>query len=73
MADEKIILTKEEIAIIEKHLKGEINAYNGTDEEKQELSKIIDKAQDLCEKLDAYDEVDDNFVEWYYNYYKAQQ
>ena len=73
MADEKIILTQEEIAVIEKHLRGEINAYDGTDEEKKVLGGVIEKANDLCEKLNAYEEVDDSFIEWYYNKYKAQQ
>lgn len=73
MAEEKIILTQEEIAVIEKHNAGEFDSLTATDEEKKTLGRVIDAAQELCEKLDAYEEVDDSFIEWYYNKYKAQQ
>lgn len=73
MAEEKIILTKEEIAVIEKHNAGEFDSLTATDEEKKALGRVIDAAQEFCEKLDAYEEVDDSFIEWYYNKYKAQQ
>ena len=73
MAEEKIILTQEEIAVIEKHNAGEFDSLTATDEEEKALGRVIDAAQELCEKLDAYEEVDDSFIEWYYNKYKAQQ
>lgn len=72
MAEGKIILSDEQIGVIEKHLRGEINALDGTDEEKKVLAEIIDAANDLCEELDAYDKVKNSFVEWYYERYKAQ-
>ena len=72
MAEGKIILSDEQIRVIEKHLRGEINALDGTDEEKKVLAEIIDAANDLCEELDAYDKVKNSFVEWYYEKYKAQ-
>ena len=71
MAEGKIILSDEQIRVIEKHLRGEINSLDGTDEEKKVLAEIIDAANDLCEELDAYDKVKNSFVEWYYE--KAQQ
>ena len=70
---EEIILSDEQIRVIEKHLRGEINSLDGTDEEKKVLAEIIDAANDLCEELDAYDKVKNSFVEWYYERYKAQQ
>ena len=73
MAEGKIILPDEQIRVIEKHLRGEINSLDGTDEEKKVLAEIIDAANDLCEELDAYDKVKNSFVEWYYERYKAQQ
>lgn len=72
MAEGKIILSDEQIRVIEKHLRGEINSLDGTDEEKKVLAEIIDAANDLCEELDAYDKVKNSFVEWYYERYKAQ-
>jgi hypothetical protein len=72
MAEGKIILSDEQIRVIEKHLRGEINSLDGTDEEKKVLAEIIDAANDLCEELDAYDKVKNSFVEWYYEKYKAQ-
>lgn len=73
MAEGKIILTDEEKNIIEKHLNGELNTFFMEDREREVIDKVIDDAHALMDKLDAFDELDDSLVAWYYNKYKAQQ
>ena len=71
--EKKIILTDEEIAVIEKQLKGELNAFFMEERERDLIDKVIDDATALMAELDAYDESGNNLIEWYYNKYKAQQ
>lgn len=73
MAEEKkIILTDEEKAVIEKQLKGELNAFFMEDREREIIDKVIDDANALMTELDAFDEMGDDLVKWYYDKYKAQ-
>lgn len=72
----KIILTEREIELINKHLRGEIEVYNATDEEQEVLGNIIDRADDLMEELDAYDALDDlefDLLRWYLTMYESQE
>lgn len=72
----KIILTEREIELINKHLRGEIEVYNATDEEQEVLGNIIDRADDLMEELDAYDALDDlefDLLRWYLTMYENQE
>ena len=74
MAEEKkIILTDEEKAVIEKQLKGELNAFFMEDREREIIDKVIDDANALMTELDAFDELGDDLVKWYYDKYKAQE
>lgn len=74
MAEEKkIILTDEEKAVIEKQLKGELNAFFMEDREREIIDKVIDDANVLMTELDAFDEMGDDLVKWYYDKYKAQE
>lgn len=71
---EKIItLTDEEITIIEKQLNGELNTFFMEDREREVIDKVIEDADALIKELDAYDELGDNLIAWYYNKYKLQQ
>lgn len=72
---EKIILSEREIEFINKHLKGEIEVHSATDEEQLVLGNLIDKANDLMDELDAYDEVDNpdfDLLGWYLSLYEKQ-
>ena len=74
MAEEKkIILTDEEKAVIEKQLKGELNAFFMEDREREIIDKVIDDANALMTELDAFDEMGDDLVKGYYDKYKAQE
>ena len=37
------------------------------------LGGVIDKADALMEELDAYDELEGDLIEWYWNKYQAQE
>lgn len=73
MSEKKIILNDEEKAVIEKQIKGEFSFLSSSDEERKTLDNIIHKAESLLSELNAYDEIDDSLIEWYYNKYKAQE
>lgn len=68
----KIVITDEEKQVIEKHLHGELNAFFLEDRERELIDKVIDDAEALMKELDAYDELGDSLIEWYYNKYKEQ-
>ena len=69
---DRIELTKEEIAVIEKYLRKELNAIFMESKERELIDKVIDDARALMRELDAYDELNGDLVRWYYNKYKSQ-
>ena len=71
--EKQIILSEEEIAVIEKQLKGGVGFEFENDREKEVMMELVDKADELIHELDAYDELDGDLIAWYYNKYKAQQ
>jgi hypothetical protein len=73
MSKKKIILSDEEIAIIEKQLNGQFSPLESTNKERQTFNRIIQSAETLCNELDAYDDVGDSLLQWYYDKYKAQE
>lgn len=66
-----ITLTTEEIALIEKFLKREID--NPIGEEAELMNKITEDALNLMSELKAEDELNGSLIQWYFNKYKAQQ
>ena len=68
----KIELTQDEIAVIEKQLNGELNTFFMEENEREIIDGVIDKAEALMAELNAYDELDDDLIKWYYEKYKAQ-
>lgn len=69
----KIELTEQEVNVINAQLNGEIEVWTEDDEVRNTLMGVIKKAKDLMEELDAYDELGDDLIEWFYNKYKTQQ
>lgn len=56
------ILTERQKQILEAHLSGlPIIEYD------PELAKLIDDAEALMRELNAYDELEDDLLKWYYN------
>lgn len=70
---EKIILTSDEVQLIEKYLDGDFDAFNASEKEQEIMSGVIDKAEKLVAQLDAYDDMGDDLVKWFYDLYKSQQ
>ena len=71
---DKIVLTEKEIEIIDLFLAEKVDIETvATDEQKELLMGVTDRAEALMEELDAYDELDDNLIKWYYDKYKAQE
>lgn len=71
----EIELTADEIQVIKQQLNGEIEVWSATDEQQELLTGVIDKANALLEKLDAYDELEkqgNNLILWFWNLYLAQ-
>ena len=71
--EKRIVLTDEEIKILEKDKRGELNTFFMEEREREVIDKLIDDAKALMKELDAYDELGNSLIEWYYNKYKAQE
>lgn len=70
---EAIILSEKEIEVIKKQLNGEIEVYDVTEEDQILLTGVIEKAENLLDELDAYDEFGDDLIKWFYEKYKEQE
>lgn len=68
----KIELTNLQEQLIQKQLNGEYDPFLSSEEEKNAYNDVIDKAQDLCDELDAYDEIED-LLPWFWEKYQAQE
>ena len=70
---EKIVLTEKEIEVVDLFLAEKVDIETvATDEQKELLMGVTDRAEALMEELNAYDELDDNLIKWYYDKYKSQ-
>lgn len=69
----KIELSAAEIKAIKQQLNGEIEVWSATEEQQKHLTSVIDKAESLLDELDAYDEMGDDMILWFWNKYKAQE
>ena len=74
---EKIELSDAEIKVIKQQLNGEIEVWHATEEQKKLLMGVIDKADALLEKLDAYDDMTENYeadtILWFWHKYQEQE
>ena len=74
---EKIILTAEETALIEKHLAGQYNPFFSSKEEQETFNALIDKAEAYEEAVNGIDERMEepncDLLAWYYMKYKDQK
>ena len=69
----RIELTPLELAMLKRDLAGEFFPPEQTDEENKALANVIEKADNLMEELDAYDELGDSLMQWFYDQYQAQE
>lgn len=70
-----IVITQEQMEVIQEYLDGEIGMFTATDHQMEVMSGVIDEATALLEELDAYDELDENndTIRWYLKKYNEQQ
>lgn len=70
---QRIELTPLELKMLQRHLDGKFWPPQQTDEENKALANVIDKADKLMRKLDAYDELGTSLMQWFYNKYQMQE
>ena len=74
---EKIILTAEEKALIEKHLAGQYNPFFATQVEQAMFNALIDKAEAYEEAVGGLDErmqePNCDLLRWYYRKFNEQE
>lgn len=63
----KINLTEVELKVLKQDLRGEFYPMTATDEEFEALNSVIAKASKLEEELDAYEEINGNLLQWFYD------
>lgn len=70
----KIVITPTQMEVIQEYLDGRIGMFNATPRQMEVMTEIIDKAKDLLDKLDAYDELGENWdlIRWYMAKYQEQ-
>lgn len=69
---EKIELNDAEIEVIKQQMNGEIEIFTATDEQRENLTKVINKAEALLNELGAYDECGDDLIAWFWGKYQNQ-
>ena len=67
---EKIVLTQDQIEVIQQDLRGEIS-LNATEWQKKHLTEVMDMAEKRLIELDADD--DGNLIRWFWNEYQKQE
>jgi hypothetical protein len=69
---EKIELSSIELEMLKKNVAREFEPMTATKEEVDAMNSVIAKADELMEKLDAYDELGNSLMEWYLKKYESQ-
>lgn len=73
MEKARIELTPLELEMLKRDLAGEFFPPEQTDEENKAFARVIDKADKLMEELDAYDELGNSLMQWFWDKYQEQQ
>jgi hypothetical protein len=69
----KIELSKEEKNVIQQYFNHEFDLFTATDEQQKLTMSVIGKAKTLMAELDAYDELEDDLLVWFWNKYETQE
>lgn len=69
----KIELTDLELKVLQQDVNREFSDFDATEEELRAMVSVINKAEALMRELDAYNELGDNLILWYWNKYLAQR
>lgn len=70
---DKIELTATELKVLDEYFAGEIGMFTATDEQMTVIRNLNDRAGALMDKLDAWDELGEDMLGWYYNKYLEQR
>lgn len=69
------VLSADEVKVIEQQLKGKIEVWSATEEQQRLLTGVIDKANNLLDELDAYEELENeggDLIAWFYRKHQEQ-
>ena len=69
---ERIQLTVNQLAALEKHLSGHHDPFLAPEEEKKSLGEVIDMAEKLMFELNAVEESGDDLMAWFWRKYNEQ-
>ena len=69
----KIELSADEIQVIHEQLNGEFGAFTATPRQQQLIMGVTDKAVALADELNAFDDVGEDLIAWYYNKLQEQE
>lgn len=69
----KIELTPIELAMLQLDLKGDFFPPEQTEEENKAFANVLEKASTLMRELNAYNELGNSLIAWFYNKYKEQE
>lgn len=70
---DKIELTATELKVLDEYFAGEIGMFTATEEQMTVIRNLNDRAGALMRKLDAWDELGEDMLGWYYNKYLEQR
>ena len=72
MMSKEIELTDEQKAVLKKQLDGEFSPFLSSESDKETLKEVIEMAESLVDELDAYDEMGDDLMQWFWDKYQKQ-
>lgn len=67
-----IALSNGEIEAIKKYLNGEVEIWTEDEEIKENLTSVIDKANEILDELPADYDFGDDMIKWFYDQYNKQ-
>lgn len=65
-------LTDLELQMLKKNIAGEFFSPEATEEERAAMASVIDKANALCDELDAWDDTGTSLMVWYQNQWNTK-
>lgn len=69
----KIELTEKQKELIQSQLDGTYSPFTSSEEDQIAFNDVIEKAETLCDELDAYDEMGEDLMEWFWGKYQDQE
>ena len=70
---EKIELTERQKELIQSQLNGTYSPFTSSEEDQVAFNDVIDKAETLCDEMDAYDEMGVDLLAWFWKKYQDQE